>query len=166
MLAKGRQTGHLAKVLGLLLDTAESQDTDLELGCVSGLYQDSTFSQLSRTVAHSSSRQVDTTASVHRLAIVLNNIDFEMESISAPTWELFDDNQVAGVLEQCQVKNSDSSSHELLIEIPELHKILASELSAIQGLAAMNQRALIQPEIETILLTNTAHCPTQIMYMV
>ena len=67
-----------------------------------------------------------------------------MESLSAPTWELFDDCQVAVVLEQCQVNNMNSASQELLIAVPILHKILAVELSTIQGSAAMNQRVMIQ----------------------
>ena len=150
VLARGRQTGHLAKLLGLLLDTAD-RDSEADTGLSTSLYQDTTFSQLSRTVAHSRTG-VDTSTSVHRLALVLNTIDFEMEVLSAPTWELFDDSQVAGVLEQCQGRNTDSSSQELLIEVPKLHKILAAELQAIQGSAAMNQRALIQSEINSILL--------------
>ena len=36
--------------------------------------------------------------------------------------------------------------------MPRLHKILAAELAAIQGSAAANQRALIQSEIEAILV--------------
>ena len=149
-LARARQTGQLARITGLLLDTADQQEQDLG---TSHLYQDSTFSQLSRTMAHGTSRtQTEATSSVHRLALILNTIDFEMELLSAPTWELFDDGQVAGVLEQCQESNAESSSHELLIEVSKLHRILAAELSAIQGSAAVNQRAMIQQEIESILV--------------
>ena len=98
MLAAGRQSSLLAKILGLLLDASESQeDTDLTTMNTS-LYPDNTFSQLSRTMAQSQTRQLDTPVSNHRLAAVLNTIDFEMESLSAPTWELFDDSQVAAVL--------------------------------------------------------------------
>lgn len=151
VLAAARQSSQLAKILGLLLDASESQeDTDLTTMNTS-LYPDNTFSQLSRTMAQSQTRQLDTPVSNHRLAAVLNTIDFEMESLSAPTWELFDDSQVAAVLEQCQVNNSDSASQELLIAVPMLHKILALELSTIQGSAAMNQRAMIQSEIQSIL---------------
>jgi len=151
VLAAARQSSQLAKILGLLLDASESQeDTDLTTMNTS-LYPDNTFSQLSRTMAQSQTRQLDTPVSNHRLAAILNTIDFEMESLSAPTWELFDDSQVASVLEQCQVTNMDSSAHELLIAVPRLHKILAVELSTIQGSAAMNQRAMIQSEIQSIL---------------
>ena len=82
--------------------------------------------------------------------------------------------QVASVLEQCQTPNTDSPGRELLISVPELHHLLAAELSAIQvrpanvlvcpvnalnlayvftvqGAAAASQRALIQGEIESIL---------------
>ena len=100
-MAKARQTGSLAKLVGLLLDTTEGGEEDQGLV---GLYQDATFSQLSRTVAHTNVSQ-DVTASVHRLALVLNNIDFQVETLSAPTWQLFDDGQVASVLEQCQIVN-------------------------------------------------------------
>jgi hypothetical protein len=56
-LARGRQAGHLARLPGLLLDTAG--DGEPEPGPGSGpLYQDSNFSQLSRTVAHNTSGQV------------------------------------------------------------------------------------------------------------
>merc|ERR1719234_749182 len=149
LLAKARQTGSLSKLVGLLLDTSDGIGEE-DPGLV-GLYQDATFSQLSRTVAHTSTSQ-DATASVHRLAVVLNNIDFQVESLSAPTWQLFDDGQVASVLEQCQTANNGTSSQELLIEVPRLHKILAAELAAIQGSAAANQRVLIQSEIEAILV--------------
>ena len=40
----------------------------------------------------------------------------------------------------------------LSLQVPRLHKILAAELAAIQGSAAANQRALIQSEIEAILV--------------
>jgi hypothetical protein len=63
---------------------------------------------------------VDTASSVHRLALVLNTIDFEMEVTSAPTWQLFDDSQVAGVLSHCQTQTPDSSSQELLVDVPKL----------------------------------------------
>ena len=113
LLAKARQTGSLAKLVGLLLDTTEGGEEDPGLV---GLYQDATFSQLSRTVAHTSTSQ-DATSSVHRLAVVLNNINFQVETLSAPTWQLFDDGQVASVLEQCQAANTGTSSQELLIEV-------------------------------------------------
>lgn len=148
VLARGRQTGALAKVLGLLLDTADTEE--VELGAGSTLYQDATFSQLSRTVAHTSGRQAVDTASVHRLALVLNTIDFETECLSAPTWELFDDSQVAGVLEQCRAPPREGAA-ELLVDVPALHRILAAELAAIQGSAAAGQRALVTSEIEAIL---------------
>jgi len=151
MLAAARQNSQLAKILGLLLDASETQE-NVDLTTVnSSLYADNTFSQLSRTMAMSQTRQLDTLVSNHRLAAVLNTIDFEMEALSPPTWELFDDSQVAAVLEQCQVNNMNSASQELLIAVPMLHKILAVELSAIQGSAAMNQRAMIQSEIQSIL---------------
>ena len=41
------------------------------------------------------------------------------------------------------------------LQVPRLHKILAAELAAIQGSAAANQRALIQSEIEAILVYAT-----------
>ena len=41
---------------------------------------------------------------------------------------------------------------QTLLQVPRLHKILAAELAAIQGSAAANQRALIQSEIEAILM--------------
>ena len=72
------------------------------------------------------------------LCSVLNSLDFEMESLSFRTWELFDDSQVAAVLEHCQVSNSDSASQELLIAVPMLHKIFAVKLSTIQVAATMN----------------------------
>ena len=58
LLAKARQTGSLAKLVGLLLDTTEGGEEDQGLV---GLYQDATFSQLSRTVAHNNVSQ-DVTA--------------------------------------------------------------------------------------------------------
>jgi len=156
VLASSRQHGQLGTILGLLLDAI--QDTDEpELGSLAAgggastsLYSNATFSQLSRTMAHTDSqRQMDSPVSNHRLATILNSIQFEMDQLSAPTWQLFDDSQVAGVLEQCQVQGSNSAT---LVDIPKLHKILAAELATIQGAAAMNQRAMIQSEIQSILL--------------
>ena len=117
----------------------------------SSLYPDNTFSQLSRTMAQSQTRHLDTPVSNHRLAFILDTIDFEMENLAAPLWELFDDSQVAEVLEQCQVTNMESAAQELLISVPTLHRILSLELATIQGSAAMNQRAMIQSEIQSIL---------------
>ena len=129
VLSVTRQNSHLATLLGLLLDKVEGQE-EQDLTC--SLYQDSTFSQLSRTVAHSQTRQIDSPASNHRLALVLSLIDLEMESVTSPGWDLFDESQVAGVLEQCQVNNTESGSQELLISVPTLHRILAVELATIQ----------------------------------
>ena len=94
----------------------------------SSLYQDSTFSQLSRTVASSHNKQLESPASNHRLAMVLSFIDFETEAVTSPGWELFDESQVAGVLEQCQVNTLDT----MLISVPALHRILSLELATIQ----------------------------------
>ena len=150
VLAVSRQHSQLATLLGLLLDRVEAGSEEEEMGA--SLYQDTTFSQLSRTVpGQAQSRQIDSPASHHRLALVLSCIDTEMEAVASPGWELFDESQVAGVLEQCQVNNTDSGAGELLISVPNLHRILAVELATIQGSAAVNQRAMIQAEIESIL---------------
>ena len=81
-------------------------------------------------------------ASSHRLALVLGCIEFENGSVVSPGWDLFDESQVAGVLEQCQVANMNGGRGEPLV-----YRILAVELSTIQGSAAVNQRAMIQSEI-------------------
>ena len=60
--------------------------------------------------------------------MVLSFIDFEMEAVTSPGWELFDESQVAGVLEQCQVNTLDT----MLISVPALHRILSLELATIQ----------------------------------
>ena len=147
VLTVSRQHSQLARILGLLLDKVEQDESELGRS----LYRETTYSQLSRSVVQTTNRHLETPASNHRLAAVLNFLDFEMEKISAPSWELFDDSQVSGVLEQCQVHNTESGSQEVLISIPTLHRILAMELATIQGSAALNQRALIQTEIEAIL---------------
>ena len=147
VLTTSRQHSQLARMLGLLLDKVEQDESELGIS----LYRETTYSQLSRSVVQTTNRHLETPASNHRLAAVLNFLDFEMEKISAPSWELFDDSQVSGVLEQCQVHNTESGSQEVLISIPALHRILAMELATIQGSAALNQRALIQTEIEAIL---------------
>jgi hypothetical protein len=63
-LARGRQAGHLGRLL--LLDTAG--DGEAEPGAGGGLL-------------YNSSRQADTASSVHRFALVLNTIDVEMEAL-------------------------------------------------------------------------------------
>ena len=143
-----RQHSQLATLLGLLLDRCEA-DTE---AAATSLYQDTTFSQLSRTVTATTTRQLtDSPASSHRLALVLGCIEFESGSMVSPGWDLFDESQVAGVLEQCQVANMDGGSGEPLVDVASLHRILAVELATIQGSAAVNQRAMIQSEIESIL---------------
>ena len=76
--------------------------------------------------------RLESPGSNHRLALLLNMIDFQLESVSSPGWELFDETQVAGVLEQCQESNLDSGSGEPIISVPRLHSILALELATIQ----------------------------------
>ena len=39
-----------------------------------------------------------------------------------------------------------------LVQVPRLHRILAAELQNLQGSTALNQRAMIQSEIQSILL--------------
>ena len=139
-----RQHSQLATLLGLLLDRCEA-DTE---AAATSLYQDTTFSQLSRTVTATTTRQLtDSPASSHRLALVLGCIEFESGSMVSPGWDLFDESQVAGVLEQCQVANMDGGSGEPLVDVASLHRILAVELATIQGSAAVNQRATVQSEI-------------------
>ena len=139
-----RQHSQLATLLGLLLDRCEA-DTE---AAATSLYQDTTFSQLSRTVTATTNRQLtDSPASSHRLALVLGCIEFESGSMVSPGWDLFDESQVAGVLEQCQVANMDGGSGEPLVDVASLHRILAVELATIQGSAAVNQRATVQSEI-------------------
>ena len=148
VVAASRQHSQLATLLGLLLDRCEA-DTE---AAATSLYQDTTFSQLSRTVTATTTRQLtDSPASSHRLALVLGCIEFESGSMVSPGWDLFDESQVAGVLEQCQVANMDGGSGEPLVDVASLHRILAVELATIQGSAAVNQRAMIQSEIESIL---------------
>ena len=38
--------------------------------------------------------------------------------------------------------------HERLIMVPKLHKFLAAELANLQGTTAINQRTMIQSEIQ------------------
>jgi hypothetical protein len=47
--------------------------------------------------------KLDSPLANHRLITVINAISFSVESLPPPTWELFDDAQVAAVLEQCEV---------------------------------------------------------------
>ena len=144
VVAASRQHSQLATLLGLLLDRCEA-DTE---AAATSLYQDTTFSQLSRTVTATTTRQLtDSPASSHRLALVLGCIEFESGSVVSPGWDLFDESQVAGVLEQCQVANMDGGSGEPLVDVASLHRILAVELATIQGSAAVNQRATVQSEI-------------------
>lgn len=93
VLNKTRQSSALAKLLSLLLDAHDSYDEGVAAD-VSRLYSDSTFSQLSRTVVTSQSRQLSAPLANHRLATVLSFINFETEAAAAPSWELFDDAQV------------------------------------------------------------------------
>ena len=144
VVAASRQHSQLATLLGLLLDRCEA-DTE---AAATSLYQDTTFSQLSRTVTATTTRQLtDSPASSHRLALVLGCIEFESGSMVSPGWDLFDESQVAGVLEQCQVANMDGGSGEPLVDVASLHRILAVQLATIQGSAAVNQRATVQSEI-------------------
>jgi hypothetical protein len=49
--------------------------------------------------------KLDSPLANHRLITVINAISFSVESLPPPTWELFDDVQVAAVLEQCEVQS-------------------------------------------------------------
>ncbi len=81
----------------------------------------------------------------HRLLQMLNSIDFEESSLSAPAWEVFDSSQVGQVLKTCERKGPQG---EKTIDVQKLHKILNDELSSLQGSAALNQRQIIQEEIK------------------
>lgn len=151
VLMKTRQSGQLSKILSLLLDANDNYEDNVGTDA-SRLYNDATFTQLSRTMVQSQSKQMNSPLSNHRLATILHFINFEVERTSAPNWELFDDGQVSALLEQCQVQNPESSVHEKLVLVPKLHKFLAQELVHLQGSTAMNQRAMIQSEIQSILV--------------
>jgi len=151
ILMKSRQSSQLSKILSLLLDAHDNFEDSVAQDA-SRLYSDSTFTQLSRTMLPSQSKQINAPLANHRLATILNFINFEVDSISPPSWDLFDDSQVSTLLNQCQVDNKESSVHEKLIMVPKLHKILAQELANLQGSTALNQRALIQSEIQSILM--------------
>jgi nuclear pore complex protein Nup205 len=169
MLARTRLVSQMSKLLGLLLDATSSGD-NLEGGseggdgaatlATSGLYSDTTFSQLSRTMSQTSRYQnhskMDSPLANHRLITILNCVSFQVEQMPPASWELFDDAQVAAVLEQCEVVLGSSTqaatSQERLILVPKLHRILAAELANLQGSAGVNQRSLIQSEIQSILL--------------
>ena len=152
ILTKTRQASQLSKILSLLLDAHDNLEDSVAQDAASRLYSDSTFTQLSRTMVPSQSTQMSAPLANHRLATILNFINFDIEKVSPPTWELFDDVQVSALLEQCQVQNHESAVHEKLIMVPRLHKILAKELANLQGSTAMNQRAMIQSEIQSILM--------------
>ena len=49
--------------------------------------------------------KLDSPLANHRLITVINAISFSVESLPPPSWELFDDAQVAAVLEQCEVQS-------------------------------------------------------------
>jgi hypothetical protein len=55
--------------------------------------------------------KLDSPLANHRLITVINAISFSVESLPPPTWELFDDAQVAAVLEQCEVLSFFFKSH-------------------------------------------------------
>jgi len=153
VLMKSRQKSQLCKILSLLLDSSGTDDETNSGGETSRLYNDTTFSQLSRSTLQNSTKQmISTPLSNHRLATVLNMINFEIEDVSSPNWDLFDDDQVSALLQQCQVENAASTLHEKLIQVPKLHKFLSQELASLQGTTAMHQRAQIQSEIQSILL--------------
>ena len=54
-------------------------------------------------MVQSQSKQINAPLANHRLATILNFINFEIEAVPSPNWELFDDSQVSALLEQCQV---------------------------------------------------------------
>jgi len=151
ILMKTRQSSQLNKILSLLLDSNENYEDNIAQE-VSRFYSDTTFTQLSRTMVQSQSKQINAPLANHRLATILNFINFEIEAVPSPNWELFDDSQVSALLEQCQVQNTESVVHERLIMVPKLHKFLAAELANLQGTTAINQRTMIQSEIQSILV--------------
>ena len=120
MLAAARQTSQLAKILGLLLDAVDSAEDNLRHnGTTASCLYNNTLSQLSRTMTQSQTRRLDAPASNHCLANILTSIEFEMDGLAAPTWEIFDDGQVSAVLAQCETQNPAASGvHERLIQVP------------------------------------------------
>ena len=162
VLARTRQASQVAKLLGLLLDAAACGDP-LDGGSdgggegtaagTSGLYSNTTFSQLSRTTAQPSryhTSKLDSPLANHRLITILNCISFSVEQLPPASWELFDNAQVDAVLQQCEEVVCGASQQRLIV-VPRLHRILAAELASLQGSTGINQRALVQSEIQSIL---------------
>ena len=153
LVSSARLRSQVALLIGLLLDadTASNMNNTTIADELSTTFGGETaMSQLSRSVTTTTRVGTDQfSQGQHRLILILNSIDFAEETISTPTWDVFDTNQIGQLLKSCEQSKAPG---EKSIDIQKLHKILNEELANLQGAAALSQRQIIQEEIKSVLL--------------
>ena len=99
--------------------------------------------------------QANTKQSQNRLLSILNStIDFTENFVAAPTWELFDSEQVKDQLNKCRnvvVEGSSKRSSIHLIDIKHLNEILRQELATVSVNMGYSQKNMLIEEVNSIL---------------
>lgn len=89
---------------------------------------------------------VDLSTPYKRLILqLLGVLSFNIDSVVAPTWEFFEQNQLDSLLAQCQY---DIGSGNKAVNVKRLHRLLMDELAMVQGSSTVAQRQLILREIQ------------------
>ncbi|XP_066588183.1 nuclear pore complex protein Nup205-like isoform X2 [Prorops nasuta] len=118
----------------------------IELRVVGGSLQNSLIQRLIGNF----SNDRDVIFSQKLLMDLLHYIDFQLYLEPVKTWECFDSNQVEMVLNRCSVSVSPLSGPQL-IDIRKLHSLITEEMTVTQTSATVNQRKLMQQELQAIL---------------
>ena len=84
----------MSLLIGLLLDGTDPNEAQDDEMASTMLGAETTLSQLSRSVAPTSTRVPHSGQAQHRLLQILNGVDFREESLKTPQWEVFDPAQV------------------------------------------------------------------------
>lgn len=89
---------------------------------------------------------VDLSTPYKRLILqLLGVLSFNIDSVAAPTWEFFEQNQLDSLVAQCQY---DIGSGNKAVNVKRLHRLLMDELAMVQGSSTVAQRQLILREIQ------------------
>ncbi|XP_040581995.1 nuclear pore complex protein Nup205 [Lepeophtheirus salmonis] len=154
IVSASRLRSQISHLTDLLLDSSsvgskmvDGQGDDSQF--LGGILTDASLTQLSRAPTTMNPSIHTESHGQHRLLALLNFIDFNENPIDPPSWQLFDDAQVNQVLKDCETL---SSNGERSIKVQELHRILNAELTNLQVSSSLNQRQLINDEIQNILL--------------
>ncbi|XP_063785079.1 nuclear pore complex protein Nup205 isoform X2 [Pseudophryne corroboree] len=133
-----RQRSHTQRLLNLLLDDMPVRP-----------YADGESGMEDESRNRDVFLHFDTTTKVRRKILsILDSINFSQVIPEPLQLDFFDRSQIEQVITNCETKKRRGHTN---CNIKLLHRVLISEVNALQGMAAIGQRPLLMEEINTIL---------------